>query len=104
MKEQPHALEHASVKQYCKALRMPVVGVDFVRDVARVRRGKPQSCPGSAEACVVWNHDECLRIGGFGRGAGSSQQRGALVPRASTRARQESGILTRACFHEVPVV
>jgi DNA replication protein DnaC len=28
---QAQALEHASVKQYCKALRMPVIGANFVR-------------------------------------------------------------------------
>ena len=25
------ALEHASVQQYCKALRVPVIGANFVR-------------------------------------------------------------------------
>src|SRR5467141_1916633 len=30
MKEQTQALEHASVKQYCKALRVPVIGANFV--------------------------------------------------------------------------
>ena len=33
MKEQAQAqaLEHVSVKQYCKVLRMPVIGANFVR-------------------------------------------------------------------------
>ena len=31
MKEQTQALEHASVKQYCKALRVPMIGANFVR-------------------------------------------------------------------------
>jgi len=30
MKPATEALEHASVKQYCKALRMPVIGANFV--------------------------------------------------------------------------
>jgi len=37
----PHgALEHASVKQYCKALRMPVIGANFVpwRTAVKERR------------------------------------------------------------------
>ncbi len=31
MKEQTQALEHATVRQYCKALRVPVIGANFVR-------------------------------------------------------------------------
>jgi DNA replication protein DnaC len=31
MKEQTQALEHASVKQYCKALRVPMIGAHFVQ-------------------------------------------------------------------------
>jgi DNA replication protein DnaC len=31
MKEQAHALQQASVKQYAKALRVPVIGANFVR-------------------------------------------------------------------------
>lgn len=31
MKEQAQALEHATVRQYCKALRVPVMGANFVR-------------------------------------------------------------------------
>jgi len=31
MKEQVQALEHATVKQYCKALKVPVIGANFVR-------------------------------------------------------------------------
>ena len=30
MKPATEALEHASVKQYCKALRVPVIGANFV--------------------------------------------------------------------------
>ena len=30
MKAATDALEHASVKQYCKALRVPVIGANFV--------------------------------------------------------------------------
>jgi DNA replication protein DnaC len=30
MKNQTEALEHASVRQYCKAVRMPSVGANFV--------------------------------------------------------------------------
>jgi DNA replication protein DnaC len=31
MKEQAQALEHATVKQYCKALKVPVIGANFAR-------------------------------------------------------------------------
>ena len=31
MNQPTQALEHASVRQYCKALRMPVTGANFVR-------------------------------------------------------------------------
>jgi hypothetical protein len=31
MNQSTQALEHASVRQYCKALRMPVIGANFVR-------------------------------------------------------------------------
>jgi len=31
MNQPTQALEHASVRQYCKALRMPVIGANFVR-------------------------------------------------------------------------
>src|ERR1035438_8068888 len=30
MKSQTESLEHASVRQYCKAVRMPTVGANFV--------------------------------------------------------------------------
>jgi len=30
MKSQTEALEHASVRQYCKAVRVPTVGANFV--------------------------------------------------------------------------
>jgi hypothetical protein len=30
MKQATEALEHASVKQYCKALRLPVIGANSV--------------------------------------------------------------------------
>ena len=30
MKNQTEALEHASVKQYCKAVRVPTVGANFI--------------------------------------------------------------------------
>lgn len=31
MNQPTQALEQASVRQYCKALRMPVIGANFVR-------------------------------------------------------------------------
>jgi len=31
MNQPTQALEHASVRQYCRALRMPVIGANFVR-------------------------------------------------------------------------
>jgi DNA replication protein DnaC len=34
------ALEHASVKQYCKALRMPVIGANFVRTAEQAGKEK----------------------------------------------------------------
>src|SRR6266699_2807145 len=36
MKEQTQALEHASVKQYCNALRAPMIGAHFVQ-LARLK-------------------------------------------------------------------
>ena len=30
MKQAAEALEHASVRQYCKALRVPVIGANFI--------------------------------------------------------------------------
>ena len=30
MKSQTESLEHASVRQYCKAVRMPAVGANFI--------------------------------------------------------------------------
>ena len=30
MKQATEALEHASVRQYCKALRVPVIGANFI--------------------------------------------------------------------------
>jgi DNA replication protein DnaC len=40
MKEQAQVLEHATVKQYCKALRVPVIGAHFVRVSAEAVKEK----------------------------------------------------------------
>jgi hypothetical protein len=37
MKEQTQALEHASVRQYCKALRIPMIGANFVQLAEQAR-------------------------------------------------------------------
>jgi hypothetical protein len=41
MKEQTQALEHASVKQYCKALRVPMIGAHFVHHHFKSKVGHP---------------------------------------------------------------
>ena len=44
MNQTTQALEHASVRQYCKALRMPVIGSNFVRS------------RNSAATLGIWKH------------------------------------------------
>ena len=41
MKSQTESLEHASVRQYCKAVRMPTVGANFVSLGGTSREGEP---------------------------------------------------------------
>ena len=50
MKEQTQALEHASVKQYCKALRVPMIGAHFVQlaEQAVKETAQPHRLSGSA--------------------------------------------------------
>lgn len=57
MKEQTLALEHASVKQYCKALRMPVIGANFVRLAEQAIKEK-RSHVGYLEALLAMESEE----------------------------------------------
>jgi DNA replication protein DnaC len=51
------ALEHASVKQYCKALRMPVIGANFVR-VSEQAVKEQRSHIGYLEALLAMESEE----------------------------------------------
>jgi len=59
VKEQPQAqaLEHASVKQYCKAMRMPVIGANFVR-LAEQAIKEQRSHVGYLEALLAMESEE----------------------------------------------
>src|SRR3989475_8923460 len=57
MKEQTQALEHASVKQYCKALRVPMIGAYFVH-VAEQAIKEHRSQIGYLEALLTMESEE----------------------------------------------
>ena len=57
MKPATQALEHASVKQYCKALRMPVIGANFVR-LAEQAMKEQRSHIGYLEALLAMEAEE----------------------------------------------
>ena len=47
MNQPTQALEHAIVRQYCKALRMPVIGTNFVRlseQAVKEQTGREEPC------------------------------------------------------------
>ena len=45
MKSQTESLEHASVRQYCKAVRVPVIGANFLFPCGTGGQREPQSHP-----------------------------------------------------------
>jgi len=47
MSQPTQALEHASVRQYCKAVKVPVIGANFVRLAEQVTR--PTFCTRASE-------------------------------------------------------
>ncbi len=57
MKEQTQALEHASVKQYCKALRVPMIGAHFVQ-LAEQAIKEHRSHIGYLEALLTMESEE----------------------------------------------
>ena len=57
MKEQTQALEHASVKQYCKALRVPMIGAHFVQ-LAEQAIKEQRSHIGYLEAQLMMESEE----------------------------------------------
>src|SRR3989449_10271607 len=57
MKEQTQALEHASVKQYCKALRVPMIGAHFVQ-LAEQAIKEQRSHIGYLEALLTMEAEE----------------------------------------------
>jgi len=57
MKPASHALEHASVQQYCKALRVPVIGANFVPLAEQAVKEK-RSHIGYLEALLAMESEE----------------------------------------------
>src|ERR1019366_7585539 len=57
MKEQTQALEHASVKQYCKALRVPMIGAHFIQ-LAEQAIKEQRSHIGYLEALLTMESEE----------------------------------------------
>lgn len=77
MKEQTQVLEHATVRQYCKALRVPVIGANFVRfaeQAVKEQRGHI----GYLEALLAMESEE------RDRHAVQSRLRDAKLPRLKT--------------------
>jgi DNA replication protein DnaC len=77
MKEQTQALEHATVRQYCKALRVPVIGANFARfaeQAVKEQRGHI----GYLEALLAMESEE------RDRHAVQSRLRDAKLPRLKT--------------------
>lgn len=58
------------IKPVAAHLGIPLKGWHTLRHsyttLLRHNGNNPQSCPGPAEARVVWNHDKRLRFGGVG--------------------------------------
>jgi DNA replication protein DnaC len=57
MKEQAQALEHATVRQYCKALRVPVIGANFARFAEQAIK-EQRSHIGYLEALLAMESEE----------------------------------------------
>ena len=77
MKEQTQALEHASVKQYCKALRVPMIGAHFVQ-LAEQAIKEQRSHIGYLEALLAMESEE------RDRHAVQQRLRDAKLPRLKT--------------------
>jgi IstB-like ATP binding protein len=77
MKEQTQALEHASVKQYCKALRVPMIGAHFVQ-LAEQAIKEQHSHIGYLEALLTMESEE------RDRHAIQQRLRDAKLPRLKT--------------------
>ena len=77
MKEQTQALEHASVKQYCKALRVPMIGAHFVQ-LAEQAIKEQRSHIGYLEALLTMEAEE------RDRHAIQQRLRDAKLPRLKT--------------------
>ena len=77
MKEQTQALEHASVKQYCKALRVPMIGAHFVQ-LAEQAIKEQRSHIGYLEALLTMESEE------RDRHAIQQRLRDAKLPRLKT--------------------
>ena len=77
MKEQTQALEHASVKQYCKALRVPMIGAHFVQ-LAEQAIKEQRSHIGYLEALLTIESEE------RDRHAIQQRLRDAKLPRLKT--------------------
>ena len=77
MKEQTQALEHASVKQYCKALRVPMIGAHFVQ-LAEQAIKEQRSHIGYLEALLTMESEE------RDRHAIQQRLRDARLPRLKT--------------------
>jgi DNA replication protein DnaC len=77
MSQPTQALEHASVRQYCKALRMPVIGANFVR-LSEQAIKEQRSHIGYLEALLVMEAEE------RDRHAIQKRLRDAKLPRLKT--------------------
>src|SRR6204780_1738022 len=77
MKEQTQALEYASVKQYCKALRVPMIGAHFVQ-LAEQAIKEQRSHIGYLEALLTMESEE------RDRHAIQQRLRDAKLPRLKT--------------------
>jgi len=77
MKEQTQALEHASVRQYCKALRVPMIGAHFVQ-LAEQAIKEQRSHIGYLEALLTMESEE------RDRHAIQQRLRDAKLPRLKT--------------------
>src|SRR5213593_570016 len=65
MNQTTQALEHASVRQYCKVLRMPVIGSNFVR-LSEQAIKEQRSHIGYLEALLTMEAEE--EYGAFSKG------------------------------------
>jgi DNA replication protein DnaC len=77
MNQPTQALEHASVRQYCKALRMPVMGANFVR-LSEQAIKEQRSHIGYLEALLTMESEE------RDRHAVQNRIRDAKLPRLKT--------------------